>query len=63
MNKAVFIGFQETDKFDIPLFNVEWPGNELDGSTVCVSTVNKLKIRELVDKAGNRLLAVPLPPK
>lgn len=61
--KAVYIGRQDTaDGLPaVALFNVEWAGNELDGSTVSVKTVNRLGLTRLEDKAGKRLQGVPSP--
>lgn len=46
MKYAVFIGWQKglEDIPSFPLFNVVWPGNENDGSTVDKATLNSLGI-------------------
>lgn len=60
--RAVYIGHQEGfTGYAFPLFNVEGAGNVLDGSTVSAETINRLGIKDLFDKEGNRLLRVPLP--
>ncbi len=60
--KAVFIGYQDTlDSLPMALFNVSWPGNELDGSTVSVKTIVRLGLTSLETKEGVKLNAMPLP--
>lgn len=63
--KAVYIGRQDmADGLPaVALFNVEWPGHRLHGSTVSAETINRLGIGRLEDKAGNRLQGVPAPIK
>jgi len=57
---AIFIGWQECFNGDsFALFNVDWPGNRLNNSTVTAITLNKLHIIDLRDKKGNKLYGVP----
>ena len=46
MKYATFIGWQEgvDDIPAFPLFNVVWPGHEMDGSTVDTATLTQLGI-------------------
>lgn len=61
--KAIYIGWQEglKDGEGFSLFNLDAPENQLHGSTVSANTLNRLKVTELFDRAGNRLLGVPKP--
>lgn len=60
---AVYIGRQDFDDGGpaIALFNVNWPENELHGSSVVGETIVKLGITRLFDRKGRPLKYVPLP--
>lgn len=44
---------------DFAMFNIDWPENALHGSTVSARTIVRLGIRDIFDREGNRLFAVP----
>lgn len=57
--KAIFIGYQLGLEWPFALFNIEWAGNELNGSTVNEKTVRRLGIKDIRNKAGRSLQAIP----
>lgn len=57
--QAIFIGYQLGLEWPFALFNIEWDGNELQGSTVNEKTVRRLGIRDIRNKAGRSLQAIP----